>query len=1071
MHFTEADVAKMCSSRNTFYAGKQYLENKRIKKIEKSRINSGEMYIYAKVKGSQLYNVTIWIEDGRISHKLCDCPSFHKYPGICKHIAAVLLSYAEKQETDETAVVRTAPEMSKIIRTYTNRENAAAVTMDKSEKIALLPHLTVRGIRDVCADFRVGINRKYVIKDVCAFSRSVKNCEYFEYGKGFGFLHTRNAFDERSKRLSDLIRDVAHENEVFNAFYNKYAYVHTLSTRELTLSAADIDSLIDICMGGKIDVTARHDENMKLDIVDENPITKITVSKLGAGGASVTLGKMAVIFGSRHCYVCMDGKMYRCTTDYYAAMGSFLGTASLVDGKPLTVSREDMVFFVNNVLPSVSRFADIETEGLDLSQYAMPDATVKFFIDNPATGTVTCKTECSYGDVRVDLFDDAPQRKTYRNRGMETNIKMCLMRYFDRTDGGLMLIQNDDDAVYRLADTGLDELRQFGEVYISEQFERIRIAPTPKFSIGVSLSDGLLNLELDTQELNLRELSNILKSYRQRKKYHRLPDGSFLKLEDNALAAVAEAAGELGGELDGGSGTISMPRYRALYIDSVLKGDVDVRRDANFKALIRNVKSVEDSDFKIPESLRKILRNFQRTGFRWLKTLDSYGLSGILADEMGLGKTLQIISLFLSAKEDGDGGTSLIVCPASLVYNWESEISSFAPELSVRVVCGTPEERQNAVRDYKSYDVLITSYDLLKRDTELYRDISFRFEVIDEAQYIKNYFTQSAKAVKGISAKSRFALTGTPIENRLSELWSIFDYLMPGFLYDYQRFRDEFEVPIVRDKDETALSRLRRMIAPFILRRLKADVLHELPEKLENIVISKMDTEQEKLYYAHVKQLRDSLKNSSGKTLGKDAIRVLAELTRLRQICCDPSLFYENYTGGSAKMETCMNIIRETVDNGHKVLLFSQFTSMLEIFEKRLREEKIDFYTLTGATGKEKRMSLVNSFQNGKTPVFLISLKAGGTGLNLTAADVVIHYDPWWNTAAQEQATDRAHRIGQKHVVTVYKFIAKGTIEESILKLQESKRSLAESIISENSDVSSSLTKDDILAILEGDGK
>ena len=232
-----------------------------------------------------------------------------------------------------------------------------------------------------------------------------------------------------------------------------------------------------------------------------------------------------------------------------------------------------------------------------------------------------------------------------------------------------------------------------------------------------------------------------------------------------------------------------------------------------------------------------------------------------------------------------------------------------------------------------------------------------------------------------------------------------------------------------------------------------------------------MDTEQEKLYYAHVKQLRDSLKNSAGKTLGKDAIRVLAELTRLRQICCDPSLFYENYTGGSAKMETCMNIIRETVDNGHKVLLFSQFTSMLEIFEKRLREEKIDFFTLTGATGKEKRMSLVNSFQNSKTPVFLISLKAGGTGLNLTAADVVIHYDPWWNTAAQEQATDRAHRIGQKHVVTVYKFIAKGTIEESILKLQESKRSLAESIISENSDVSSSLTKDDILAILEGDGK
>lgn len=291
---------------------------------------------------------------------------------------------------------------------------------------------------------------------------------------------------------------------------------------------------------------------------------------------------------------------------------------------------------------------------------------------------------------------------------------------------------------------------------------------------------------------------------------------------------------------------------------------------------------------------------------------------------------------------------------------------------------------------------------------------------------------------------------------------------MPGFLYEYQSFRNEFEIPIVRDKDDAVLLKLRRMIAPFILRRLKADVLQELPEKLENVVISRMDTEQEKLYTAHAAQLRDNLKKSSGNTLGKDAVRVLAELTRLRQICCDPSLFYENYNGGSAKLETCMDVIRESIENGHKVLIFSQFTSMLEIFERRLLSEKIDFFTLTGATSKEKRMSLVNSFREGNTPVFLISLKAGGTGLNLTAADVVIHYDPWWNTAAQEQATDRAHRIGQKHVVTVYKFITKGTIEENILKLQESKKNLAESIISGGGEASGSLSKEDILAVLEG---
>lgn len=1068
MKFSENDVADLCDNVKTFYSGKKYLEDGRVKKVDEVQINSEETYIYARVRGSHLYNVTVWTENGRIAHKLCDCPAFHKYPGICKHIAAVLLRYANSEEVNPEYSVRTDPELGSVIRAYTNRGNAAAVSVAGSEQASLVPHISIENPHTAYIDFKVGIGRKYIIKDLCAFSRSVDNCEYLEYGKNFGFLHARNSFDERSRLLVDFIGDLVRENEIFNSSYNKYSFMHTLSGRSLTLSGTDIDTIIDICMGEKLAITDKHGKNFNLTLKEGNPPIHISVKSFGKSAAALTLEQVSVLLGRKHCYILTEDIMYRCSEEYYSAMGGFLSGVSNIDGIPLKIGGDDMVFFVNNVLPSLSRFADVNFYGIDVSHYTMPEASVKFFIDTPSRGKVSCKTECLYGDTSVDLFSDAPYKRTYRNKGLESNIKTCLMRYFDFTDNGEMLIVDDEDAIFRLADIGLDELRQFGEVYVSEQFERIGIAPTPKISVGVSLSEGVLNLELDTGEFNMRELSKILKSYRQKKRYHRLKDGTFLKLEDNALAAVAEAAGELGDKLDEGESTISLPRYRALYVDSVLKGEVDVRRDANFKELIRNIKSVEDSDFPIPESLRKILRSFQRTGFRWLKTLDAYGLSGILADEMGLGKTLQIISLFLSEKEVGDGGCSLIVCPASLVYNWESEFAKFAPALSVCVVSGTPEERQNIIAAYDEYDVLITSYDLLKRDTELYGDINFRFEVIDEAQYIKNAFTQSAKAVKGITARSRFALTGTPIENRLSELWSIFDFLMPGFLYEYQSFRNEFEIPIVRDKDDAVLLKLRRMIAPFILRRLKADVLQELPEKLENVVISRMDTEQEKLYTAHAAQLRDNLKKSSGNTLGKDAVRVLAELTRLRQICCDPSLFYENYNGGSAKLETCMDVIRESIENGHKVLIFSQFTSMLEIFERRLLSEKIDFFTLTGATSKEKRMSLVNSFREGNTPVFLISLKAGGTGLNLTAADVVIHYDPWWNTAAQEQATDRAHRIGQKHVVTVYKFITKGTIEENILKLQESKKNLAESIISGGGEASGSLSKEDILAVLEG---
>ena len=451
--------------------------------------------------------------------------------------------------------------------------------------------------------------------------------------------------------------------------------------------------------------------------------------------------------------------------------------------------------------------------------------------------------------------------------------------------------------------------------------------------------------------------------------------------------------------------------------------------------------------------------------------MQTCGFGGILADDMGLGKSVQILSLLLSEKEkeDSDKRPSLIVCPASLVYNWEAEIKKFTPELSALIVAGTSGEREEKLVSVESYDVVITSYDLLKRDIELYENISFQFQIIDEAQYIKNHSTQSAKAVKQIKAKNKFALTGTPIENRLSELWSIFDYLMPGFLFSCARFRKELESPALKHGDQNAVERIKNMVAPFILRRLKSEVLKELPEKTETIFVSNMEEEQKKLYAANVEQLKRLLKNQRYSSLGSEKLQVLSMLTRLRQLCCDPALCYEDYRGGSAKLESCITIIREAIDGGHKVLLFSQFTSMLEIIESRLEEEGIPFYTLTGATSKEERIRLVSSFQNDETPLFLISLKAGGTGLNLTAADVVIHFDPWWNIAAQNQATDRTHRIGQKNKVTVYKLIAKDTIEEKILSLQKNKKDLADSIITgENVDITR-LSPEELTYLLGGE--
>ena len=658
----------------------------------------------------------------------------------------------------------------------------------------------------------------------------------------------------------------------------------------------------------------------------------------------------------------------------------------------------------------------------------------------------------------------------------EFRIGQLITKYFKYREAKEpdFVIKDDDDAIYRLLDKGMAEFAQLGEVLLTDSAKHVKLLPSPKVSLGVSVMGDWLELTIDAGHMTGADLQRILSEYRQKKPYYRLKSGEFVKLDLDGFMTVARMVDGLAvSKSDILSKKIRVPKYRAFYLDSLYKetGDIDLYRDQLFKSIVRGIKSVEDSDFEVPDTLRPVLKGYQKTGFRWLRTLDACGFGGILADDMGLGKTIQVISLLLDEKqkclaEGKKPGTSLIVCPASLVYNWEYEIHNFAPELEVEAITGFGWSREYRLQSVEDYDVIITSYELLRRDIQLYENMEFRFQIIDEAQYIKNPATQSAKAVKVIHSRTRFALTGTPIENRLSELWSIFDYLMPGFLFSYQKFKKNFEAPIVKDGNSDVLWNLHQLTGPFILRRLKKDVLKELPDKLENIIYSRFDEEQKELYTANAVKLKRELEGQSDQEYGSGRMQVLAELTKLRQVCCDPKLYYENYRGRSAKLDTCMELLGGAVEAGHKVLLFSQFTSMLDIIGRRLDKDKVKYHVLTGATSKEDRMRMVNQFHEDDVPVFLISLKAGGTGLNLTAADVVIHYDPWWNVAAQNQATDRTHRIGQDKQVTVFKLIMKDTIEESILKLQEAKRSLAEQIITEGTVSLSSLSKDDLLEIL-----
>ena len=481
--------------------------------------------------------------------------------------------------------------------------------------------------------------------------------------------------------------------------------------------------------------------------------------------------------------------------------------------------------------------------------------------------------------------------------------------------------------------------------------------------------------------------------------------------------------------------------------------------------MIRSFKTLSESDYALPEGMETVLRPYQKTGFQWLKTLESYGFGGILADEMGLGKTVQTISVLLHYHRNAEEKKpSLIIAPTTLTYNWLSELNRFAPELDVMLITGGQSARADQIAQITgphAPDVVITSYPLIRRDVLLMQEIPFRFAILDEAQQVKNAQSVGAQAVKQLTAETRIALTGTPMENHAGELWSLFDFVLPGYLPRYNEF-------LRRWGDGRNEEDLRRRIRPFLMRRLKKDVLGELPEKLEMVMMSEMAPDQRRVYDAALMQKRERVGEIiREKGLGRGRAEVLSAITELRQICCHPALCLPDYQGVSGKLEMLMDILPSALSSSRRILLFSQFTSMLRLIEKRLAEEHVRTLYLDGETPAAERVEMTKRFNAGEADVFLISLKAGGTGLNLPGADMVIHFDPWWHPTAEEQATGRSHRIGQTHTVEEIKQVKHGTIEEQVLGMSDRKRRLFDRLITPGEEMPSRLSEKDILSLFD----
>jgi len=517
----------------------------------------------------------------------------------------------------------------------------------------------------------------------------------------------------------------------------------------------------------------------------------------------------------------------------------------------------------------------------------------------------------------------------------------------------------------------------------------------------------------------------------------------------------------LGRESDG---TLRLPRLDAAQVMGNTRADWD--SSGELKALGEKLTDFQAlEEVQPPKELNARLRPYQQDGLNWLQFLREFRLGGILADDMGLGKTLQTLACIQSEKSEGRlKAPALVVCPTTLIANWQSEAKKFTPGLRLLVIHGP--RRKPLFDQVAEADLVITSYPLIPRDIERHKEQSYSLAFFDEAQYLKNPATALARAARKLPAENCIALTGTPMENHLGELWSLFDLILPGYLGDQKAFRAEYRKPIEQNGDASRQARLSRRVRPFMLRRTKDQVTPELPEKTEIIRHVELNREQRDLYEtvraSMDKRIRELL---ASKGAARSQIEILDALLKLRQICCHPALLNSETNAGSAKMDYLLEMIKELLEEGRRIILFSQFTSMLALIEQALKTAGIRYEKLTGQT--RDRATPVKHFQNGESPVFLISLKAGGTGLNLTAADCVIHYDPWWNPAVEQQATDRAWRIGQDKPVFVYRLISEGTVEERIQALQARKSQLADGLYGKSETFATALTAEDITVLFE----
>lgn len=1010
----------------------------------------------ATVSGSEDYFVEINMKEinkGTID-TYCDCPAFDTY-GSCKHIVAVLLSVQAKESNREDGNIFYDYNMTnRFIQAMSSLQQIEQKPEISKDKIPLqVEYLLKWNYSDsMLLELKIGENRRYVVKEAFDLLEAVLDEQEYYFTKNFTYRPDEQYILEQDLEIFKMLYSIKNNENIYqSSFYphsgstdKRYVLIPPLVAKELLTKL--IDREVSVTISNRTYQAISLEENvLPFQFLLEKNENGDVVLKLTDGGEVKLLPNYEMIFS--------EGVFYYPTSEQLNIVKG-LNEFNL-NQLELAIPKKQADQFFSEVIPSLKEVGDVQVADDIIEEVVQVPLQAKFFLELKED-LITGKLEYHYGKHVIDPFNGRSENDIIimRDVAKEAEI-MRLIEYanFHYNGKELYLETSEEEELYEFLYHILPLLSDQLELFLTSELKYMIVEQEPTATTNVRLdsASNLLEISFDIDGVEESEVDTILQAVVEKKRFYRLNSGAVLNLENNSLSSIQQFFNDMDiNEKDLHGGNVQMPVYRGSQIDELI--DTKKSYDPSFRSLMHHLRSPEEQVYELPENINATLRNYQNTGYQWFKSLSSYHLGGILADDMGLGKTIQTIAYIASEPKDK---LHLVVAPSSVVYNWKSEFDKFAPNITTAILTGNPAERHEKIKELKDIDVWITSYATLRQDIELYKEIDFQTMILDEAQYIKNYATKTSQAIRQVRASRRFALSGTPIENSIEELWAIFQVVLPGLMPSQRKFK------------QLSNEKIAAITKPFILRRLKQDVLKELPDKIETVSVSELTKEQKELYVGYLQQVQaEASKSINESGFNQNRIKILAGLTRLRQLCCHPSLFIENYLGESGKLLQLMDTVRTALESGKRMLIFSQFTSMHEIIMKELEKEGIDYFYLSGKTPSEDRLKMSDRFNEGEKNIFLISLKAGGTGLNLTGADTVILYDLWWNPAVEDQATGRAHRFGQKKVVQVIRLIAEGTIEEKIYELQQKKRELINQVIQPGEAMLSSLSEDDIRELL-----